>query len=406
MTVPTRCASATSTLRSGSVTRPRVSRGSSPPARPPNTRIGSSPATGTPVASSPTHRPSSRSRCHPARDAPWSGRSGPGPTSGRATGPGRAAGSTACSRRRTGRRTGSRPSSPMASRPANGPCTSSPAPSPSTATIADARLYATAHGVYEAFVNGTRVGDHELAPGWTAYRTNLHVQTYDVTDLLVVGDNVVGALLSDGWWRGQNSVSRRVDDYGTTTALLAQLVVTLDLGRRPHVRHRRTLARDAEPHPRRRSHRGRGARPAATRRLGPVGHRGPGPRRGPRLRAAHRVAGAAGPPGGGAPAGLGDRARARAGGSSTSARTSAVGSGSRGLGPAGTELTLTYGEWLDEHGDVTQEHVTFPASTDVPRSIDFQVDRVTAAGRRRRRSSRATAPRGSSTCGSRATTAP
>ena len=93
-----------------------------------------------------------------------------------------------------------------------------------------ARLYATAHGVYEAFLNGTRVGDLELTPGFTAYRKRLQVQTYDVTDLVVAGDNVVGALLSDGWWRGQNSVARRVDDYGTTTALLAQLVVTLASG--------------------------------------------------------------------------------------------------------------------------------------------------------------------------------
>ena len=56
------------------------------------------------------------------------------------------------------------------------------------------------------------------------------MQTFDVTDLLTDGDNVIGALLSDGWWRGQNSVARRVDDYGTTTALLAQLVVTLASG--------------------------------------------------------------------------------------------------------------------------------------------------------------------------------
>ena len=93
-----------------------------------------------------------------------------------------------------------------------------------------ARLYATAHGVYEAFVNGRRAGDIELTPGWTAYRSNLHVQTYDVSDLVVSGENLIGALLSDGWWRGQNSVSRRVDDYGTSTALLLQLVVDLASG--------------------------------------------------------------------------------------------------------------------------------------------------------------------------------
>jgi len=94
-------------------------------------------------------------------------------------------------------------------------------------SIGQATLKVTAHGIYEAFVDGTRVGDQELTPGWTAYRSRIQVQSFDVTDHLHPGDNVVGALLSDGWWRGQNSVARRVDDYGTTTALLAQLDVTL-----------------------------------------------------------------------------------------------------------------------------------------------------------------------------------
>ena len=89
--------------------------------------------------------------------------------------------------------------------------------------IARAELHMTAHGIYEAFVNGVRVGDLELTPGWTAYRKRLQVHTFDVTDQLAAGGNVIGAFLSDGWWRGQNSVARRVNDYGTTTALFAQL---------------------------------------------------------------------------------------------------------------------------------------------------------------------------------------
>ena len=48
-------------------------------------------------------------------------------------------------------------------------------------TVASARLYATAHGVYEAFLNGQRVGDAELTPGYTEYRSRLQVQTYDVS---------------------------------------------------------------------------------------------------------------------------------------------------------------------------------------------------------------------------------
>ena len=50
--------------------------------------------------------------------------------------------------------------------------------------VTRARLYATAHGVYTATLNGRRVGDHVLAPGWTSYHHRLRYQTYDVTDLV------------------------------------------------------------------------------------------------------------------------------------------------------------------------------------------------------------------------------
>lgn len=86
-------------------------------------------------------------------------------------------------------------------------------------------LRITAHGIYEAFLNGERVGDHELTPGFTAYRERLQVQSFDVTGLLRRGENVLGVLLSDGWWRGQNTVARRPNAYGSTTAVLAELTV-------------------------------------------------------------------------------------------------------------------------------------------------------------------------------------
>ncbi|MFI6035960.1 family 78 glycoside hydrolase catalytic domain [Streptomyces sp. NPDC051315] len=89
-----------------------------------------------------------------------------------------------------------------------------------------ARVHATAHGVYELFLNGRRVGDAELTPGFTAYRSRLQVQTYDVTGLLTSGDNALGAVLSDGWFRGRHGFARAADGFGTRTALLAQLVVT------------------------------------------------------------------------------------------------------------------------------------------------------------------------------------
>lgn len=90
-----------------------------------------------------------------------------------------------------------------------------------------ARLYATAHGIYEAFLNGERVGDLELTPGFTAYRDVLHVQTYDVTDLLRAGENTVGAVVSDGWFRGRTGAMRIANSFGDRTAFLCQL----------HIRH-------------------------------------------------------------------------------------------------------------------------------------------------------------------------
>ncbi len=69
--------------------------------------------------------------------------------------------------------------------------------------VAKARLYATALGVYEASINGQRVNDHQLDPGFTDYNRRVMVQTVDVTALLTPGPNAVGALLSDGWFAGR-----------------------------------------------------------------------------------------------------------------------------------------------------------------------------------------------------------
>ena len=68
--------------------------------------------------------------------------------------------------------------------------------------VASARLYVTALGLYEARLNGQRVGDAVLAPGWTDYAQRIPYQTYDVTGLLRPGENVLGAILADGWYCG------------------------------------------------------------------------------------------------------------------------------------------------------------------------------------------------------------
>ncbi|MEV5750330.1 family 78 glycoside hydrolase catalytic domain [Actinoallomurus sp. NPDC052308] len=88
-----------------------------------------------------------------------------------------------------------------------------------------ARLYATALGVYEIELNGARVGDHVLAPGWTSYRNRLRYQTYDITDLLRPGPNALGALLGDGWYHGRLGWADGSAYYGDEVALLAQLEV-------------------------------------------------------------------------------------------------------------------------------------------------------------------------------------
>ena len=94
---------------------------------------------------------------------------------------------------------------------------------PGAAPADDAALvvHATAHGVYELFVNGVRVGDEELSPGFSSYRSRLHVQRWEVGSLLVQGANTLSVLLSDGWFRGRHGFVRRADGFGTRTAFLA-----------------------------------------------------------------------------------------------------------------------------------------------------------------------------------------
>lgn len=90
-----------------------------------------------------------------------------------------------------------------------------------------ARLYATAQGVYRAELNGARVGDQELAPGWTSYRHRLRTQTYDVTDAIRTGRNALGVEIADGWFRGRIGFDGGVwDFYGEHLGLVAQLELT------------------------------------------------------------------------------------------------------------------------------------------------------------------------------------
>jgi alpha-L-rhamnosidase len=95
--------------------------------------------------------------------------------------------------------------------------------------VAAARLHVTALGLYEARLNGHRVGDAYLAPGWTDYNQRVLYQSYDVTSLVRPGENVLGAILGDGWYCGfvGFDAKRAGAHYGAAPELLAQLDITL-----------------------------------------------------------------------------------------------------------------------------------------------------------------------------------
>ncbi len=94
-----------------------------------------------------------------------------------------------------------------------------------------ARLYVTAHGVCEIEINGQRVGNDAMAPGWTVYQSRLRYFTYDVSGLITEGENAIGAWLGDGWYRGRlgwNGGFRNI--YGRDISLIAQLEVQDESG--------------------------------------------------------------------------------------------------------------------------------------------------------------------------------
>ncbi|WP_129670216.1 glycoside hydrolase family 78 protein [Phytoactinopolyspora endophytica] len=259
--------------------------------------------------------------------------------------------------------------------------------------VARARLYVTAHGVYECFINGTRVGDMELTPGFTSYWSNLQVQTFDVTDMLRPGENVLGAIVSDGWFRGQDSGYRLTNLYGDSVALLAQLHVHgtddshVRIGTDPEWSSSTGAIREADLFQGQTTDLSKKPRDWCTpgsQSSGwqPVMVRGhdlsrltsspmPPVRRVEELRP---VAVTRPHP---------DR------------QVVDLGQNINGwirldnLGPAGTKLSLTYGEALDADGDVTLENLVTPELDSDPRLQDlefaklrlpFQVDHVTSAG--------------------------
>ncbi|WP_193103632.1 alpha-L-rhamnosidase [Brachybacterium sp. FME24] len=99
-------------------------------------------------------------------------------------------------------------------------------------SIAHAELLATAHGIYEATINGSPATESVLNPGWTVYESRLQVQSFDVTEQVRAGDGQVelSVLLGRGWWNGDFGFTDAYANYGEDNALLAALVITYQDG--------------------------------------------------------------------------------------------------------------------------------------------------------------------------------
>jgi len=91
--------------------------------------------------------------------------------------------------------------------------------------VKHATAYITAQGMYEAYLNGQRIGDAHYTPGWTSYNKKLQYQAYDVTAMLQNQQNTVGAVLGNGWYRSQ-LLGGKSNNYGDKLALLLQINIT------------------------------------------------------------------------------------------------------------------------------------------------------------------------------------
>ena len=93
-----------------------------------------------------------------------------------------------------------------------------------TSKIKSARLYVTANGVYEAYINGQKVGTDVMSPGWTPNKT-MSTLTYDVTDMLMEGENTLAAIVAEGWRAGRINLRGTKKTTEHTPSLLYQLEI-------------------------------------------------------------------------------------------------------------------------------------------------------------------------------------
>ena len=235
------------------------------------------------------------------------------------------------------------------------------------------RLYASALGVYEAFVNGRRIGASELAPGSESYARTVYGQVYDVTELLRSGPNVLTLVLSDGWYRGKAGTFRHQAAWGTRTAVRAALLagvgaaVTVLDGTGPHWAVSESTIRRADLMD--------GQTTDLTHPSSALGQAVGGP--------------ADAPPATWSPAPPVRRIDSRAPVAITPIAPDTVivdfgqnASGwveLRSLGPHGARTTLEFGEHLDPSGDLTTSHLDVVAPDGTP-SVFSQRDEVVSDG--------------------------
>jgi alpha-L-rhamnosidase len=91
--------------------------------------------------------------------------------------------------------------------------------------VQSARAFVTARGAYEANINGVRVGDSYLNPGWTSYNKHLQYQVYDLTNQVKKGSNEIQVQLASGWFRTRLGWQNNQNYYGSQTSLLWQLEI-------------------------------------------------------------------------------------------------------------------------------------------------------------------------------------
>lgn len=96
--------------------------------------------------------------------------------------------------------------------------------------IKRARIYITAHGVYEAELNGEKIGDEYLAPGFTSYQKLQYFQTHDITNKLKQTNNEIKVTVADGYYKSRIGLAGIGHQFGDNIALLAQIEIEYDDG--------------------------------------------------------------------------------------------------------------------------------------------------------------------------------